>query len=72
MRNFKSRLSKLEKRIKPKKQLVRIYWADGTFIGEQWVKLQCLWGKMMFMIMFSTLPVSLEAKINESINFIIG
>ena len=37
MRNFKARLSKLEKRIKPKKQLVRIYWDDGTFIGEQWV-----------------------------------
>ena len=34
MRNFKARLSKREKRIKPKKQLVRIYWADGTLIGE--------------------------------------
>ena len=34
MRNFKARLSKLERRIKPKKQLVRIYWADGTFVGE--------------------------------------
>jgi len=37
MRNFKTRLSKLEQRIKPKKKLVRIYWADGTLIGEQWV-----------------------------------
>ena len=34
MRNFKARLSKLERWIKPKKQLVRIYWADGTFVGE--------------------------------------
>ena len=35
MRNFKERLSKLERRIKLKKQLVRIYGADGKFIGEQ-------------------------------------
>ena len=34
MHNFKARISNLEKRIKPKKQLVRIYWADGTLIGE--------------------------------------
>ena len=37
MRNLRARLSKLEKRIKPKKRLVKIYWADGTFVGEQWV-----------------------------------
>ena len=34
MHIFKARLSKLEKRIKPIKQLVPIYWADGTFVGE--------------------------------------
>ena len=35
MRNFKARLSKLEKNIKPRK-LCKIYWADGTFVGEYW------------------------------------
>ncbi len=34
MLNFKARISKLEKDIKPKKKLYRIYWADGTFVGS--------------------------------------
>ena len=34
MRNFKARISKLEKNVKPKKKLYKIYWADGTFIGS--------------------------------------
>ena len=34
MRNFKARISKLEKNIKPKKKRYKIYWADGTFIGS--------------------------------------
>ena len=33
MRNFKARISKLEKNIKPRKKLYKIYWADGTFVG---------------------------------------
>ena len=37
MRNFKARISKLEKNIKPRKKLYKIYWADGTFVGEYWV-----------------------------------
>ena len=36
MRNFKARISKLEKHIKPRKKLYKIYWADGTFVGEYW------------------------------------
>ena len=32
MRNFKARISKLEKNIKPRKKLYKIYWADGTFV----------------------------------------
>ena len=33
MRNFKAWLSKLEKNIKPRKKMYKIYWADGTFKG---------------------------------------
>ena len=36
MLNFKARISKLEKNIKPKMKLCKIYWADGTFVGEYW------------------------------------
>ena len=36
MRNFKARISKLEKNIKPRKKIYKIYWADGTFVGEYW------------------------------------
>ena len=47
MPNFKARISKLEKDIKPTKKLYKIYWADGTFVGEYWaltieIKLICL------------------------------
>jgi hypothetical protein len=34
MRNFKARLQKLEAQKPPDKRIVRIYWADGTFVGE--------------------------------------
>ena len=34
MRNLKARLSKLEVFNKPITNVYRIYWADGTFIGE--------------------------------------
>ena len=34
MRNFKARLKKLEAKKPPVKQIIRIYWADGTFVGE--------------------------------------
>ena len=34
MRNFKARLQKLEAKKPPVKQIVRIYRADGTFVGE--------------------------------------
>ena len=34
MRNFKARLKKLEAKKPPVKRVVRIYWADGTFVGE--------------------------------------
>ena len=34
MRNFKARLGKLEKNIKPRKKLYKIYWADGMIIGK--------------------------------------
>ena len=36
MRDFKARISKLEKKINPRKKLSKIYWADGTFVGEYW------------------------------------
>ena len=36
MYNFKTRISKLEKNIKPIKKLYKIYWVDGTFVGEYW------------------------------------
>jgi len=34
MRNLKARLKKLEANKPPAKRIVRIYWADGTFVGE--------------------------------------
>ena len=34
MRNFRSRLKKLEAKKPPLKRVVRIYWADGTFLGD--------------------------------------
>ena len=34
MRNLKARLTKLEAKKPPVKRVVRIYWADGTFLGE--------------------------------------
>jgi hypothetical protein len=34
MRNFKARLHRLEARKPPAKRIVRIYWADGSFVGE--------------------------------------
>ena len=34
MRNFKARLKKLEAKNPRVEQVVRIYWADGTFVGE--------------------------------------
>ena len=34
MRNFKARLKKLEAKTPTIKHVVRIYCADGTFIGE--------------------------------------
>ena len=34
MRNLKARLTKLEAKKPPVKRVVRIYWADGTFVGE--------------------------------------
>ena len=34
MRNFKARTTKLEKNIKPRKKMYKIYQADGTFVGE--------------------------------------
>jgi len=34
MRNFKARLKKIEAKKPPVKRVVRIYWADGTFVGE--------------------------------------
>ena len=36
MRDFKARISKLEKKINLRKKLYKIYWADGTFVGEYW------------------------------------
>jgi hypothetical protein len=34
MANLKARLKKLEAKKPPVKSVVRIYWADGTFVGE--------------------------------------
>ena len=34
MRYLKARLQKLEAKKPPAKRVVRIYWADGTFVGE--------------------------------------
>ena len=34
MRNVKARLKKLEAKKPPVKRFVRMYWADGTFVGE--------------------------------------
>ena len=31
-----AKISELEKNIKPTKKLYKIYWADGTFVGEYW------------------------------------
>ena len=39
MRNFKARISKLEKNIKNRKKLYKIYWADGKFISEYQARL---------------------------------
>ena len=34
MRSIDKRLKKLEKNKPAEKRIVRIYWADGTFVGE--------------------------------------
>ena len=34
MLNFKARIIKLEKNITPRRNLYKIYWVDGTFVGE--------------------------------------
>ena len=34
MRFIYKRLKKLEAKKPPVKRIVRIYWADGTFVGE--------------------------------------
>ena len=34
MRNFKARILKLEAEKQSVTQVVRIYWADGTYIGK--------------------------------------
>ena len=34
MRNVKTRLKKLEATKPPVKRIIRVYWADGTFVGE--------------------------------------
>ena len=36
MRDFKARLKKLEAKKPTVKRIVRIYWADGTFVGEMY------------------------------------
>jgi len=46
MRNFKARLQKLEAKKPPDKRIVRIYWADGTFVGEMSYEQINLWGRM--------------------------
>ena len=37
MRNLKARLKNLEAKRSPVKRVVRIYWADGTFVGEMYI-----------------------------------
>ena len=44
MRNLKARLQKLEAKKPPVKRVVRIYWADGTFVGEMRYQQMNLWG----------------------------
>ena len=39
MRNFKARLKKLETKKPPLKLVVRIYWADGTFVVVMYFQL---------------------------------
>ena len=34
MRNVRARLKKLEAKKPPVERVVRIYWADDTFVGE--------------------------------------
>ena len=34
MRDLKSRLKKLEGRMQLQQKVVRLYWADGTFLGR--------------------------------------
>ena len=34
MHKLKARLKKLEAKKPPVKRIVRIFWADGTFVGE--------------------------------------
>ena len=46
MRNLKARLQKLEAKKPPVKRVVRIYWADGTFVGEMRYQQMNLWGRM--------------------------
>ena len=46
MRNFKARISKLEKNITPRKKLYKIYSADDTFVGEYWAESLKLWGQI--------------------------
>ena len=36
MLSLKARIGKLEKNIRPRKKLYKIYLADGTFVGEYW------------------------------------
>ena len=54
MRSFKARLGKLEKNIKPKKKLYKIYWADGTLAGEYWTEtlklFELMWWRMLIII----------------------
>ena len=39
MENIKARMNELEKLIKARKILYKIYWAAGTYVGEFWLKL---------------------------------
>ena len=39
MPSFKARISKLEKNIKPRNKLYKIYWADGQFNAVQYQNL---------------------------------
>ena len=36
MRNFKTKIGKLEENIKPNKKLNKVYWGDGTLVGKYW------------------------------------